>query len=394
MTLPFAASPRSTVGIEWELALVDRDSGDLRQVAQTVLEGVRQADGQPYPGILQEFLLNTVEAASRPSQTVGQAIGDIDERVELIRAAADPLRVDLMAAGTHPFARWERQRVTNKERYLRLVDRTQWWGRQMLIYGVHTHVGVEDRRKVLPIIRGLLSYVPHLQALSASSPYWGGEATGYASNRALMFQQLPTAGLPFQFDEWRELEAYVADMLHTGVIDVFNEIRWDIRPAPRFGTVEVRVCDSLPTLREVAAVSALVQCLVEDFSGRLDQGEEVPTMPTWFVQENKWRSARYGMEAIIILNQAGDEQLVTEHLPLVLARLEPVAARLDCLDELDFVHQMITAGASYQRQRSVAEAHAGDHDAALAAVVASLVHELQANQPLPPPRDADSARGR
>ncbi|MDR1187489.1 MAG: glutamate--cysteine ligase [Bifidobacteriaceae bacterium] len=377
MKLPFADSPRSSVGIEWEVALVDRDSGDLRQVAQTILDAVRLPSGEPYPGILQEFLLNTVEAASRPSATVGQAIGDIAERIDLIRAAADPLRVDLMAAGTHPFASWERQKVTNKERYLRLIDRTQWWGRQMLIYGVHTHVGVEDRRKALPIIRALLCYLPHLQALSASSPYWGGDSTGYASNRALMFQQLPTAGLPFQFDHWSELETYVGDMLHTGVIDVFNEIRWDIRPAPRFGTVEVRVCDSLPTLREVAAVSALVQCLVEEFSSLLDRGEELPTMPTWFIQENKWRSARYGMEAIIILDRHGNEELVTDHLPVVLSRLEPVAARLGCLSELDYIPSIVRAGASYQRQRLVADTHGGD----LGAVVASLVREMEEDRP-------------
>ncbi|MDR1441598.1 MAG: glutamate--cysteine ligase [Bifidobacteriaceae bacterium] len=376
MKLPFAQSPRSTVGIEWEVALVDRDSGDLRQVAQTILDAVRQPDGQPYPGILQEFLLNTVEAASRPSTTISAAIGDIAQRIDLIRAAADPLRVDLMAAGTHPFARWELQKVTNKERYLRLIDRTQWWGRQMLIYGVHTHVGVEDRRKVLPIIRALLCYLPHLQALSASSPYWGGDDTGYASNRALLFQQLPTAGLPFQFSQWDELEAYVGDMLHTGVIDVFNEIRWDIRPAPHFGTVEVRVCDALPTLGEVAAVSALVQCLVEEFSSLLDQGEDLPTMPTWFVQENKWRSARYGMEAIIILDRHGNEQLVTDHLPEVIARLEPVAARLSCLEELSHIPSIIQAGASYQRQRAVAAAHGGD----LGAVVAALVSEMETDR--------------
>ncbi|MDR0626655.1 MAG: glutamate--cysteine ligase [Bifidobacteriaceae bacterium] len=380
MKLPFATSARSTVGIEWEVALVDRDTGDLRQVAQTVLDAVRLPNGQPHPGILQELLLNTVEAASRPSPTIATAVADIAELIELIQSAADPLRVDLMAAGTHPFARWDRQKVTDKERYTRLIDRTQWWGRQMLIYGVHTHVGVEDQRKVLPIIRALLCYLPHLQALSASSPYWGGESTGYASNRALMFQQLPTAGLPFQFDHWSELETYVGDMLHTGVIDVFNEIRWDIRPSPRFGTIEVRVCDSLPTLREVAAVSAFVQCLVEEFSSSLDRGEELPSMPTWFVQENKWRSARYGLEAIIILNRQGDELLVTDHLPVVLDRLEPVASRLGCLEELSFISEIIATGASYQRQRAVAGAARGD----LGAVVASLVNELRANRPLAP----------
>jgi carboxylate-amine ligase len=237
---------------------------------------------------------------------------------------------------------------------------------------------VEDQRKVLPIVRALLCSLPHLQALSASSPYWVGEATGYASNRALLFQQLPTAGLPVQFTRWEDLEGYVGDMVHTGVIDVFNEIRWDIRPAPRFGTVEVRVCDALPTLREVAAVSALVQCLVEEFSSLLDRGLPLPAMPTWFAQENKWRSARYGMDAIIILNAAGDEQLVTDHLVEVLARLEPVAARLGCLAELDHIAEIARVGASYQRQQAVAAAASGD----LRAVVAALVAELAANRPM------------
>ncbi|MDR1118484.1 MAG: glutamate--cysteine ligase [Bifidobacteriaceae bacterium] len=372
MEIPFARSPRSSVGVEWEIQLVDRDSGDLRQAAQAVLDAMRGPDGAPPRGVVQEFLVNTVEIVSDPHPTVPAAMRQVRERLEAIRGAADPLRIDLMAAGSHPFARWEDQRVTDKERYRRLVDRTQWWGRQMVIYGVHTHVGVEDRRKVLPIIRALLCYLPHLQALSASSPFWGGQATGYASNRALLFQQLPTAGLPVQFGRWSELEGYVRDMVHTGVIDQFNEVRWDIRPAPRFGTVEVRVCDSLPSAREVAAVSALVQCLVEEFSSLLDAGAELPAMPTWFVQENKWRTARYGMEAIIILNAAGDEALVTDHLDAVLARLEPVASRLGCLEELGGVRSIMAAGASYQRQLAVAEAAGGD----LRAVAASLVAEL------------------
>ncbi|MDR2254326.1 MAG: glutamate--cysteine ligase [Bifidobacteriaceae bacterium] len=377
MAIPFADSPRGTVGIEWEIQLVDRDSGDLRQAAQAVLDALKLPDGRARPGVVQEFLVNTVEIVTDPFRSVREAAEQIASQLDAIRAAADPLRIDLMAAGGHPFARWEAQQVTDKERYRRLVDRTRWWGRQMVIYGVHTHVGVEDRRKVLPIMRALLSYLPHLQALSASSPYWGGQATGYASNRALMFQQLPTAGLPIQFDDWSQLEGYVRDMVHTGVIDVFSEIRWDIRPSPKFGTVEVRVCDALPTLREVAAVSALVQCLVEEFSDTLDAGDELPWMPSWFVQENKWRTARYGMEAIIILNAAGDEELVTSHLPQVLARLEKVAARLGCLDELAFVAEILVAGASYQRQLAQAEAAGGD----LGAVVASLVAELAANRP-------------
>lgn len=376
--IPFATSERSTVGIEWELALVDADSGDLRQVAMTVLEAVAPPGGGEHPAIKQELLLNTVEVVSSVGHSVGEAGADLQRAIDEIREVTDPLRVELMCAGTHPFARWDNQKVTNKQRYQTLIDRTQWWGRQMLIYGVHVHVGIEDRSKVLPISNAMLSYYGHLQALSASSPFWGGEDTGYASNRALMFQQLPTAGLPFQFQQWSEFEAYAADLLKTGVIDQLDEIRWDLRPSPKFGTLEVRVCDGIPTMREVMAISALTHCLVEDFSSRLDAGQTLPNIAPWFSQENKWRSARYGMESILILNEQADEELVTTDLKRLLTDLEPVADRLGCLDELDGVNEIIDAGASYQRQRRVAAEHHG----ALDAVVGSLVAEMRAGRPL------------
>jgi carboxylate-amine ligase len=376
--IPFARSERSTIGIEWELALVDADSGDLRQVAQTVLQAVRLPHEGEHPHIRQELLLNTVEIVSGVCHTVREAGADLERAIGRVREVTDPLRVELMCAGTHPFARWNQQKVTNKRRYATLIDRTQWWGRQMLIYGVHVHVGIENRDKVLPILRAMLTVFGHLQSLSASSPFWGGKDTGYASNRALMFQQLPTAGLPFQFERWEQLEGYVADMLHTGVIDEFSEIRWDLRPSPTFGTLEIRVCDGAPDILEVMALAALIHCLVEHFSTMLDEGKDLPTLPPWFVQENKWRSARYGMDAIIILDTAGNEQLVTDAVRELLVDLEPVAARVNCLAELDGVHTILRRGASYQRQRAVARRHSGELDA----VVASLVAEMRAGHPL------------
>jgi len=376
--LPFARSERSSVGIEWELALVDKDSGDLRQVAQTVLDAVEPADGSQHPHVRQELLLNTVEVVSGVCRTVGDAGRDLEAAIEEIRAVTDPLRVELMSAGTHPFARWAQQKVTDKERYATLIERTQWWGRQMLIYGVHVHVGIEDRAKVLPISRAMLGYFGHLQSLSASSPFWGGKDTGYASNRALMFQQLPTAGLGFQFETWEQLEGYVGDMMHTGVIDQFDEVRWDLRPSPRFGTLETRICDGATNLTEVLALAALNHCLVEHLSTLLDQGKELPTIPAWFAQENKWRSARYGMDAIIILDRAGNEELVTEAVSRLLVELEPVAARLGCLAELDDVRVILRRGASYQRQRAVARRNGGELDA----VVRALVAEMRAGRPL------------
>lgn len=347
----FARSQRSTLGVEWELGLVDAASLDLVPRAGEVLAAVEERAALR-GRIVGEMLTNTVEAVTGVHRTVAEASADLAETIGQLHEITEPLGIRMLSAGTHPFARWKDQQVTEAERYAELINRTQWWGRHMLIFGLHTHVGIDDRDKVLPILNALLAYVPHLQAVSASSPFWSRQDTSYASNRAMMFQQLPTAGLPYQFDAWADYEAYTRDMFTTGVIDEINEIRWDIRPAPKWGTIEVRVCDAMPSLREVAAVTAFVQCLVDDFSARLDAGETLPTMPDWFHVENKWRAARYAMEAIIIENAAADERLVTDVIADGVARLQPVAERLGCVDELADMLRFAETGASYQRQRA------------------------------------------
>ncbi|MEE1620490.1 glutamate--cysteine ligase [Zafaria sp. Z1313] len=365
MQIDFAQSRQSTLGVEWEIALVDSETFDMRSVANEVLSGVHALHGgldedEEHPAIKQELLLNTVEIVTGVCQTVAQARAELHQNIEAIRTVTDPIGVDLYCAGSHPFAAPKLQPVTDKERYAKLIDRTQWWGQQMAIYGVHVHVGVDRREKALPIVDGLVNYQPHFQALSASSPFWGGEDTGYASQRALMFQQLPTAGLPYYFRSWGEYEHYVADMLHTGVIDDISEIRWDIRPVPRFGTVEMRICDGLSSLQDISAMAALTQCLVDEMSTALDNGWSIPVMPQWYRVENKWRAARYGLDAIIILDKEGNENLVTDELYKVLNRLEPVARKLGCADELADVERIIRGGAGYQWQRNVAEQNGGD----------------------------------
>ncbi|WP_104166214.1 glutamate--cysteine ligase [Arthrobacter sp. SX1312] len=378
MNIDFAQSAQSTLGVEWELALVDRYNGELVSVAGEVLRGVSAnhpelQDDDEHPHIKQELLLNTVELVTGICTSVGEAKADLSRSLAAVREVTDPMGVELFCAGSHPFSAPKAQQVTDRERYAKLIDRTQWWGRQMVIYGVHVHVGLDSRDKALPVVDGLTNYFPHFQALSASSPFWGGEDTGYASQRSLMFQQLPTAGLPFHFDDWTAYESYVEDMFTTGVIDSVSEIRWDIRPVGNLGTVEMRVCDGLSTLQDVGAVAALTQCLVQEFSETLDAGGSIPTMPPWHIQENKWRAARYGLDAIIILDAAGTERLVTEHLVDVLNRLEPIAAKLGCSSELADVEAILQRGAGYQRQRRVAAENDGD----LRAVVLDMVQQLR-----------------
>lgn len=373
MRIDFTQSERSTLGLEWELALVHRDTGDLVSIAEEILHDLRGPDGAAHPHITGELLLNTVELVSSVHTRVPDAIAQLRGQIDEVRALTDPRGVELISAGSHPFGQWYDQPVTDKERYHRLIDRTQWWGRNMMIWGMHVHVGVEDVRKVLPLLDGLLTFSPHLQALSASSPFWGGVDTGYASNRSLMFQQLPTAGLPHQFRDWTEFERYVADMVHTGIIEDHSEVRWDLRPSPQWGTLEMRSCDAPSTAAEFGSIAALIHCLVDFMSARLDAGEELTTLQPWYVRENKWRAARYGLDAILIVNSDGDERLVTEHLAELLHTLAPTAERLGCSAELAGIADIIASGGSYQRQLAVAGQTGGD----LRAVVASLARELR-----------------
>ncbi len=373
MTVTFAPSARSSVGIEWEIMLADRRTGDLVPRAPEVLDIVEEQTRHERHTVTGELLTNTIEVTSGVGDTVAAAVDDIGDAIDLVRTVTDPRDIELLCAGSHPFARWYDQQISDKTRYHKLIERTQWWGRNMMIWGIHVHVGVEDVNKVFPLINALSAYLPHLQALSASSPFWAGDRTGYASNRALVFQQLPTAGLPWPLQSWSEYESYLDDMVRTGVMEDATEVRWDIRPAPRWGTIEIRACDGMSTLPELAAVAALVQVLAEHFSRMLDEGRELPTIQPWFVRENKWRAARYGLDAYVIVDRAGTERLVADHLREIVEALTPISQELHCAKEFAEVNAILDQGASYARQIRVAEAADGD----LREVVQHLIREFR-----------------
>ena len=233
--------------------------------------------------------------------------------------------------------------------------------------------------QVCPALKNL-PHANHLAALEifASGPTMTGDlppsssVTEASVLAAAAITIRPTAGLPFHFQEWREFENFVGDQKKTGIIDHMNEIRWDIRPSPHLGTIEVRIFDGVSNLHELSALVALTHCLIVDLDRRFDAGESLPVMPPWHVQENKWRAARYGLDAIIILDADSNERLVTEDLDDILERLVPVAKSLGCVDELARVADVYRTGASYQRQRRIAEEHDGD----LRTVVDALVGEL------------------
>ncbi len=371
MHIDFTSSRRASLGVEWELELVDLETRQLASASDDILASM-SPDGE-HPKAKHELLQSCVEVITGICQTVAQAREDLAHTVAEVTKAADERNLGVMCSGTHPITDWATQRITDNARYALLVERNQWMARQLQIFGVHVHVGVRAPDKAMPIVNGLLSYLPHFLALSASSPYWIGSDTGLASYRSKVFEALPTAGLPYQLSGWPAFEKYMEALISSHAIESVREVWWDIRPHPGFGTVELRICDGLPTLDEIVCVAALAQCLVERFDRQLDHGYTLPEPRPWLVRENKWRAARYGLDAEIVVDNTGSLQPVTEAITDLVDDLLPIARRLDCERELESIPRLIQRGASYQRQRAVAAANNGD----LAAVVDSLIAEMR-----------------
>jgi carboxylate-amine ligase len=379
--IPFHSSPRSSLGVEWELQLVDPQTRELTAGAVDILADLTPEGLAEHPKAKHELLQSTIEIITGVCSTVAEAKADLAGTLAEVTATADRYGLALMCAGTHPITDWQTQQISPKERYLELVEKMQWLARRLQIFGVHVHVGVRSPDKVIPMVNALSQYVPHFLALSASSPYWVGADTGLASARSKVFEGMPTAGLPYQLSGWDRFEEYMQTLISTHAIDSVREVWWDIRPHPDFGTVELRICDGLPTLTEIGAVAALSQCLVEQFDREIDRGYTLPVPAGWVLRENKWRAARYGLDAEIVVDEKGTVQPVRHAIAELAEELAPTAARLGCDDELADVHRILAAGASYQRQRAVAAAHGGD----LRPVVDSLLAELRDDLPAAAP---------
>ncbi len=376
MQIPFTPSPTSSLGVEWELQLVDRETRQLTSGAAEVL-ALLSPGGQEHATAKAELLQSTIEVITGVCTTVPEALADLGRTIDQVRPLVEQRGLGLMCAGSHPITDWQSQQISDSPRYDKLIEDMQWLARRMQIFGVHVHVGVRSPDKAIAIVNAVSAYIPHFLALSGSSPYWIGSDTGLASARSKVFEGLPTAGLPHQLKDWAQFEEYMETLIKTGTIDSIKEVWWDVRPHPTYGTVELRICDGLPTMAEVGMVAALSQCLVDTLDREIDKGYTLPTPRRWVVQENKWRAARYGLDAEIIVGQDG-VQPVTEALSELVRDLGPAAERLGCEEQLDQVQQVLDGGASYQRQRAVAAASGGD----LTAVVDSLLAEFEHGAPI------------
>ncbi|WGT46146.1 carboxylate-amine ligase [Tessaracoccus lacteus] len=373
MKIPFGQSRQSTIGIEWELAVVDATTLEQVPAAELVLAHVDDPVDGP---IRREYLTSMIEIVSGVHSHVDRAVAEMRSHLDFVLDKLDAHGLTLMGAGAHPFGDPTRQSPGDKAQYRRVTERNGWWGRHMAINGLHIHTGIDSRDKALPIVFGLARFTPYFIALSASSPYWEGEDTNFASQRTMMFQQLPTNGLPYHMNDWAQLERFASQLEGVGLIQNPSEIRWDVRPSS-WGTVENRTMDSVPTSFEVGALAAFSQCIVEWMSRVLARGDEIDALPHWFLRENKWRAARYGLAADVITPRKEEYLIhVDDGIRMWADIVAPIADELGCAEELGHVLELVDRGPSYRRQRRIVSAGGSTHDVARA-----LVDELRSGVP-------------
>ena len=376
MRIHFNGSSKPTVGVEVELQIIDPETKNLVSGAPRILERVTDINR-----VKPELIASTIELNTDVCANIETVRSDLSDRFRALLALCDELGYELACAGTHPFSRWAEQDITPKDRYHLLVNRCQWPARRLMIFGLHVHVGIESGEKAIAIFNSLTTYIPHLLALSASSPFFEGEETGLASCRVKIFESLPTAGLPYRLLNWAEFQRLMITLLNSRAIASVREIWWDVRPHPEFGTVEVRICDGLPSLDDIVAMTAMIQALVVWLGDQYDEGIYLPLQRYWIVRENKWRASRWALDAEVIIDEEGRLELLAESVGRLIESLEPVSERLGSHAELMRVREILRTGPSCARQRQVYADGGSFTD-----VVNSVVRELRDSVPVVPPR--------
>lgn len=352
MAFLFQGSSAPTLGVEIELQILNAESLDLSPHAPVILSACR---AQRLERVNSEIHQSMVEVNSEISQTVEQCGKDLRCRLLRLQQIVESQGLKLAVTGTHPFQNWPDRLISDGQRFQNLHEKYQWLIRRMNIYGMHVHIGVPSGERALSICKEMVRYLPHLLALSASSPYWHGVDTGMQSSRINILDAFPFSGLPLFVNSWAEFEEYYTILHHAGAIFSFKDFYWYVRPHMLYGTVEVRICDGLPTLKETLAVIAFIQCLVHLINQQLND----PTFSRWtnkdhwIAPENLWTAARDGLEGMIIHNFCGDRQKISDSLLELVSKLTPIAKDLDCLAELHGIYAILKNGNGATRQRKI-----------------------------------------
>jgi len=343
---------RFTIGVEEEFQIIDPQTCELRS---HVMQLVSAASPDILDQVKHEMHQSIVETGTRICENVGELRIEMHRTRGELLAAADRAGLQVAAAGTHPFSSWIDQVISEGERYKNIVEELQQLARSLLIFGMHIHVAMPDKQTTIDIMNMVRYFLPHLLALSTSSPFWMGRNTGLKSFRTTVFRRFPRTGVPEQFESWSEYENFVNLLVKLNCIDTGKKIWWDVRPHPVFGTLEFRMCDVTTKIEEAVAIAALTQALVVKLHRLYTNNQSWRVYRRALIEENKWRAARYGIDGKLIDFGKEQEVPMRQLIPELLELVEDVVDDLGSRSSVEYIHTMLREGTSAERQLRVYE---------------------------------------
>lgn len=339
-----------TLGIEEEFQIVDPATRELRSHVSEFLEEGKMILGEQ---IKPEMIQSMIEVGTGICQNIQEARADISNLRGIIASLAEKNGLKIVAASTHPISRWQDQKIFDDERYELLVQELQTVARSLLIFGLHVHVGIPDRERQIHIMNASRYFLPHILALTTSSPFWMGHNTGLKSYRSEVFKQFPRSDIPDHFDSYQGFQRYVELLVKTGCINDGKKIWWDCRPHPVFPTLEFRICDIPTRVDDTVAIAALFQAIVCKLTRLIEKNLGFRLYRRMLIQENKWRAVRWGLEGKMIdfgkQKEVPTRDLVLELLDFVDDVLDDLGSR----KEVEHIHTILERGTSAEEQLRV-----------------------------------------
>ena len=348
----FNPSEKPTVGIEVEAQLVDNNSGDLVNIAEGIIKKYNNEDR-----VKHELYLSTVEVTSSPLMNTNDTYKELSSIFNKVLEIANENNAGLISTGSHPFAMYEDQVITDvNPRYGEFADKYGWAVRRLLTFGMHVHVGIDSKEKAIAVHDEIRKYLPLFLALSASSPFWRGKDTELYCARLSVFQGLPNTGLPEPYHEWSQYEQSLQTLVKAGVIkpDVgYRQVWKDVRIHPEYGTVETRIADSMPSLTETVAVATLVQALVIKIGRDWDAGKLNEPDPNWLIERNRWAAIKEGLNAQFITGTDGNTKPIVEVIKNLLSELSGIGEELGSTNRLNFVNNILESTPLVETMRNI-----------------------------------------
>ena len=342
------AEPKFTIGIEEEYYLVDRETRDL--VKSRPEEMMAALESRFKGQVVPEFISSQIEVGTKVCKTIAAAGRDLRRLRKALAGAAAKHGMAIIAASTHPFASWATQSHTDKERYNILARDLQAVARRLLISGMHVHVGIEDEELRIDLLNQVSYFLPHLLALSTSSPFWRGKETGLKSYRIAVFDELPRTGLPEQFESWGEYQRHVQVLIRAGVIDNASKLWWDVRPSDRFPTLEVRIPDIPTLIEDTICIAAIYLCILRMLYRLRRQNQRWRKYANMLIAENRWRAQRYGFDAGLVDFGKGEIVPYEGLLEEIIEMVGEDAEFFGCVAEVEHARVILQRGTSAHRQ--------------------------------------------